>query len=77
MPKAKRQTSELSLLLSRRRGKALPFSQSPFESGPGLVVSDPDDVPEELEPGELRVKAPKNVPWAGNALTTCIIERNA
>jgi hypothetical protein len=30
-------------------------------------VAKPDEELEELEPGELRVKAPEEVPWIGNA----------
>jgi len=77
MPKAIRRKKDISSLVAKRRANALPLSRSPFESGSDLVVSDPDDVLKGLEPGELRVKAPKDVPWTGNALTTRIIERTA
>lgn len=54
-PKPARQVSDVG-------SNALPWSQSPFAHS---SESESDDG--ELESGELRVKAPEEVPWIGNA----------
>ena len=66
MSKPTRRPSDLR---EERQANALPWSLTPFvhDSGSGLTVSDADEEPRELEPGELRVKAPEEVPWIGNS----------
>jgi hypothetical protein len=65
MPKAERRQSDVDSLREERLANAVPWSRSPFKQDTGLVVSDPDDESYELRPGELRVKAPQEVPWIG------------
>jgi hypothetical protein len=75
MPKASRRESDLNSLRSERQANALPWSRTPFAHG--LGVSEPDDPLEELKPGELRVKAPEEVPWIGKAPASWIIEQRS
>jgi hypothetical protein len=64
-----RRPSGLGSLREERQANALPWSVTPFvhDSASGSAVAKPDEELEELEPGELRVKAPEEVPWIGNA----------
>jgi len=63
MPQASRQNSDLKTLRQERQENAVPWSCSPFTHGSEVVGEEPE---EELLPGELRVKAPEEVPWIGN-----------
>jgi hypothetical protein len=76
MPQATRQESDLKSLRQEREENAVPWSCSPFAHGSEVVVPQPDEEPEELLPGELRVKAPEEVPWIGKPLTFRIVERS-
>ena len=66
-----RQQSNVDSLREEWQASILPWSQTPFAHG--LVVSEPEDEFEELKPGELRVKAPEEVPWIGNVLPSRVI----
>lgn len=60
-----RRESDLNSLRQERQANALPWSLSPFiEHKSGVVVPEDEDE-KELQPGELRVKAPEEVPWIG------------
>jgi hypothetical protein len=76
MPQATRQESYFRSLRQEREENAVPWSRSPFAHSLDVVVSQPGEEPEELLPGELRVKAPEEVPWIGKPLTFRILERS-
>jgi hypothetical protein len=77
MPQTTRRVSDLKSLRQEREENAVPWSCSPFH-GSEVVAPQPDEEPEEeLLPGELRVKAPEEVPWIGKPLTFRILERSA
>ena len=76
MPRAARRESDLKSLRTERQANALPWSRTPFVHGAGLEP-EPGEELEVLQPGELRVKAPEEVPWIGMALTSCIVEKSA
>jgi len=77
MPQTTRRVSDLKTLRQEREENAVPLSCSPFHDSE-VVVSQPGEEPEEeLLPGELRVKAPEEVPWIGKPLIFRILERSA
>ncbi|KIM88201.1 hypothetical protein PILCRDRAFT_250405 [Piloderma croceum F 1598] len=64
MPQTTRRVSDLKSLYQERQENAVPWSCSPFAHSSEVVVPQPGEEPEEeLLPGELRVKAPEEVPW--------------
>ncbi|KIM71618.1 hypothetical protein PILCRDRAFT_751872 [Piloderma croceum F 1598] len=63
MPQATRQESDFQSLRQEREENAVPWSCSPFAHGSEVIVPQPGEEEEELLPGELRVKAPEEVPW--------------
>jgi hypothetical protein len=71
MPKATKQQTDLELLFEERQAGDMPWTRTPFVRG--LAVPGPDDEIEELQPGELRVKAPEEVPWIGKVLISRVI----
>jgi hypothetical protein len=65
MSKAQRRQSDLDSLREERKANALPWSLSPFIRDSDLVT-EPREEFVELNPDELRVRAPEEVPWIGN-----------
>jgi len=77
MSKAQRRQSDLDSLREERKANALPWSLSPFIRDSDLVT-EPREEFVELNPDELRVRAPEEVPWIGNQCShPHVIERTA